>query len=153
MLQEYDAQLRPQVEATERWADAHAWAMLTGETEVLLRETTHFYVDLVRTDEFHHYCAVTQSVYPYAESEHRLEELFTKLRTLLQNVLQLATTLEGRGYRLHGKDNTEQCLREVERLLADESPLYATQTFQALLAQSLDDIQAGRVVEMTLEQL
>jgi hypothetical protein len=41
----------------------------------------------------------------------------------------------------------------VERLLAGESPLYATQTFQVLLAQSLDDIQAGRVVEMTLEQL
>jgi hypothetical protein len=153
MLQEYYAQLLPQFEAQEPWEDAHRWAILTGEMEVLLRETVHLYVDLVRADEFHHYCALTQLAYPYAEAERALEQLFTRLRTLLQDELKLATEMESHGDRLQGKDNAERCLREVELLLADESPVYATAAFQALLAQSLEDIKAGRVVEMTSEQL
>ena len=137
MLQEYYAQLYPQFDAQEPWEDAHTWAILTGEVEVLLRETTHLYVDLVRTDEFHHYCSVTQPEYFYAEAEQKLEELFTNLRALLQKVLELAGLVESHGDRLQGKENAERCLREVEILLADESPMYATTAFQALLEQSL----------------
>ncbi len=37
--------------------------------------------------------------------------------------------------------------------LADESPIYTSEAFQAVLQQSRDDIKAGRVVEMTPEQL
>jgi hypothetical protein len=41
----------------------------------------------------------------------------------------------------------------VDVLLADESPIYTSEPFQAVLQQSLDDIKASRVVEMTPEQL
>jgi hypothetical protein len=37
--------------------------------------------------------------------------------------------------------------------LADESPIYTSEPFQTVLQQSLDDVKAGRVVEMTPEQL
>ena len=153
MLQEYYAQFRPQFEDSEPWEDAHAWAMWTVELEVLIRETMHLYVDLVRADEFHHYCAVTQPEYSYAETEQQLEELFTKLRTLLQCGIGLAETAASHGYILKGKQDLATCLSEVELLLADESPAYTTDAFQALLEQSFDDIKAGRLVKMTPEAL
>jgi hypothetical protein len=153
MLQEYYAQLRPQFDGCEPWEGAPAWAILTGEVEVLLRETTQLYVDVVRADEFHHYCAVTQPDYPYAETEHRLEELFAKLRTLLADELTFATVIETHGYCLHGKKNAVTCLREVELLLADESPVYTADAFQTLLQQSFDDMKAGRLAGMTTERL
>jgi hypothetical protein len=153
MLQEYYAQLCPQLEANAPWEDAHLWAICTGEIEVLVRETMHLYVNLLRADEFHHYCAVTQPNYPYVEAEHRLEELFTKLRTLLQQEIVLTEKVASHGYTSKGMDQLATCLREVELLLADESPVYTTEAFQALLAASFDDIKAGRIVGMTPEQL
>ena len=153
MLQEYYAQLVPQFDADEPWNDAHTWAICTGEIEALIRETLHLYVNLLRADEFHHYCAVTRPQYPYAETAQHLEGLFTNLHALLVQEAALAERVTAHGSTLQGADALRTCLQEVERLLAEESPVYTTDTFQALLQQSLDDIQAGRLVEMTPEQL
>lgn len=153
MLQEYYAQLEPQLAEGEPWEDAHLWAVLTGEIEVLIRDTLHHYVNLVRTDEFHHYCAVTQINYSYAEVDQRIEELFTALHTLLQREIALAKEVSSHGYTPKGIEQLATCLREVKLLLADESPIYTTDAFQALLEQSFDDIGIGRVMEMTSEQL
>jgi hypothetical protein len=61
--------------------------------------------------------------------------------------------IETHGYRLRGKTNAATCLREVELLLADESPVYTADAFQTLLQQSFDDIKAGRLAGMTTERL
>jgi hypothetical protein len=53
-LQEYPAQLDPQVAQGKSWEDAHMRAILTGEVDVLIRDTIQLYMDVVRTDEFHH---------------------------------------------------------------------------------------------------
>lgn len=153
MLEEYCTQLEPHLTAGEPWVDTHMWGIYTGEVEVLIRETMHLYVDLLRTDEFHHYCAVTQAEYPYAETEQQLEKLFTKLHSLLQQEMRLAEAVAVHGYTPKGMDQLMVCLKEVDLLLADESPIYTTEEFQGLLEQSFDDINAGRVAEMTPEQL
>ena len=46
-----------------------------------------------------------------------------------------------------------ECLRAVDVLLAEESPIYASEPFQAILQQSLDDIKKGRAEEMRPELL
>jgi len=153
MLEEYCTQLEPYLTAGEPWKDMHMWVICTGEVEVLIRETMHLYIDLLRTDEFHHSCAVTQAEYPYAETEQQLEKLFTKLRTLLQQGMRLAEAVAVHGYTPKGMDQLAVCLKEVDLLLADESPIYATEEFQGLLEQSFDDINADRVAEMAPEQL
>jgi hypothetical protein len=78
MLQEYYAQLRPQFEEHEPWEGAPAWAVLTGEVDVLLRETTQLYVDLVRADEFHHIAQSPSLII-------RMQRLRTGLRSCLPN--------------------------------------------------------------------
>jgi hypothetical protein len=153
MLQEYYAQLWPQIDTGEPWKDVHLWAAYTGEIDVLIRETMHLYVDLLRADELHHYCAVTQAAYPYAEAEQQLEESLAKLRTLLQQEMVLAETAAEHGYTPKGMDQLAKCLQDVDLLLANESPIYTTEAFQALVEQSFDDIKAGRLGEMTSEQL
>ena len=153
MLREYHAQLGPQLNTGEPWVDAHTWAMLTGEVEILIRETVQLYHDLVRADEFHHYCAVAQSQYPYAQTEAHVEHLFHQLRDLLVKGIALATQLEQHGYLPQGQADLAQCLQALDVLLADESPIYTSAPFQAALQQSLDDVKAGRVVEMTPDQL
>jgi hypothetical protein len=153
MLQEYYTQLWPQIDTSEPWKDVHLWTVYTGEIDVLIRETMHLYVDLLRADEFHHYCAVTQTAYPYAETEQQLEELLAKLRTLLQQEMVLAKTVAEHGYTPKGMDQLAMCLQDVDLLLADESPIYTTEAFQALLEQSFDDIKAGCLMDMTPEQL
>jgi hypothetical protein len=153
MLQEYYAQLWPQLDTSEPWKDAHLWGICTGEIEVLIRETLHLYINLLRADEFHHYRTVTQTDYPYAETEERIEDLFTKLRSLLQQETMLAEKVATHGYTPKGMLQLKKCLREVKVLLADESPVYTTEAFRTFLEQSFDDIEAGRVVEMTPEQL
>jgi len=153
MLQEYYAQLSPQLEAGEPWADEHQWAILTGEVEVLIRETMQLYTDLLRTDEFHHSCTATQPQYPYARTDEQIEHLFHQLRRLLEKNITLARQLEAHGYTPKGMADLAECLRAVDVLLADESPIYATEAFQTILQQSLDDIKAGRIEEMRPEQL
>ena len=153
MLREYHAQLEPQLDAGEPWADAHTWIMLTGEVDVLIRETVQLYNDLVRADEFHHYCATTRSQYPYAQTEEQIEHLFHQLRDLLVKGIALATQLERHGYLPKGQADLGECLHALDVLLADQSPIYTSKPFQAVLQQSLDDIKTGGVVEMTPEQL
>jgi len=153
MLQEYYAQLEPQIETGEPWVDAHTWTILTGEVEILIRDTLQFYNDLVRADEFHHYCAATQTQYPYAQSDAQLEALFHRLRELLEKEIALAAQFAHHGYSPQGHADLVECCRAVEVLLADESPIYTSEPFQTVLQHSLDDIKAGRVVEMTPEQL
>jgi len=153
MLQEYSAQLSPQLEAGEPWADAHQWAILTGEVEVLVRETVQLYTDLLKADEFHHACTATQPQYPYAQVDEQIEHLFHQLRGLLAKEIELTRKLEAHGYSPKGQASLAECLRAVDVLLADESPIYATEAFQIILQQSLDDIKAGRLEEMRPEQL
>jgi len=153
MLQDYCAQLEPQIETGEPWDDAQTWTILTGEVEVLIRDTLQLYHDLVRADEFHHYCAATQAQYPYVQSDAQLEALFHKLRELLEKEIALAAQCAHHGYAPKGQADLVECIRAVEVLLADESPIYTSEPFQAALQQSLDDVKAGRVVEMTPEQL
>jgi len=153
MLQEYCAQLEPQIAAGEPWGDAHAWTILTGEVEVLIRDTLQLYTDLVRADECHHYCAVTQSHYAYAQLEAQLEALLKKLHELLEKGIVLAAQFVHHGYSPKGQTDLVECLHAVEVLLADESPIYGTTAFQDVLHRSLDDLNTGRVVEMTPEQL
>jgi hypothetical protein len=153
MLQEYYTQLRPQLEADEPWTDEHRWAIFTSEVEVLVQETTQLYATLLRADELHHYAAVTWPTYPYDKGAKQLNEGFTVLVVLLQSEQRLIDTLEGHGYTSPSKPALEQCLRELEILLTEESPVYRTEAFQAVLQQSLDDLRAGRVMEMRPEQL
>ena len=152
MLREYHAQLEPQLEAGEPWVDAHTWVMLTGEVDVLIRETVQLYYDVVRADEFHHYCATTQPQYPYVQTEEHIEHLFRQLRDLFVKGLALATQLEQHGYLPTGQEDLTQCLHAVDILLADESPIYSSEAFQDVLQGSLNDIKEGRVVELTPEQ-
>jgi hypothetical protein len=153
MLHEYHAQLEPQLTQGEPWTDAHMWAILSGEIEVLLRDTLQLYTDLVRMDELHHYHARTQPQYPYAQVEEAIEALLRQLRDLLVKGTVIAAAVEHHGYPPKGAADIAQCLQALEVLLADESPIYTSEPFQAVLQQSLDDINAGRVVEMTPEQL
>lgn len=153
MLQEYYAQLWPQIDTGEPRKDVHLWAIYTGKIDILIRETMHLYVDLLRVDEFHHHCAVTQTAYPYAETEQQLEELLAKLHALLQQEMILAETVAEHGYTPKGMDLLAMCLQDVDLLLADEGPISTTEALQALLEQSFDDIKAGRLVDMTPEQL
>lgn len=153
ILQEYHAQLEPQLDTGEPWADAHLWAILTGEVDVLIRETVQLYHDLVRADELHHYCAMAQSQYPYAPTEEHIEHLFHQLRDLLVKGIALAVQLARHGYPPQRQADLAQCLQAVDVLLADESPIYTSEAFQVVLQHSLDDIKAGRVVEMIPEQL
>ena len=153
MLQEYHAQLAPQLAQGDLWADTHVLAILAGEIEVLLRDTVQLYADLLRTDEFHHYDARTRPQYPYAHVEEAIEALFRQLRDLLMKGTVVAAGLEQHGYPPKGAADVAQCLQALDVLLADESPIYTSEPFQAVLQQSLDDIKAGRVVEMTPEQL
>jgi hypothetical protein len=153
MLQEYHAQLAPQWAQGEPWADAHVWALLAGEIEVLLRDTVQLHTDLSRTDEFHHYNARTHSQYPYARVEEALETLFRQLRDLLVKGTGVVAYLEQHGYSPKGAADVTRCLDALDVLLADESPIYTSEPFQTVLQQSLDDVKAGRVVEMTPEQL
>src|SRR5262245_18654556 len=94
MLQEYHAQLAPQLAQGEPWADAHVWAILAGEIEVVLRDTVQLYTDLLRADEFHHYNARTHPQYPYAQVEKAIEALFRQLRDLLVKGTVVAIYLE-----------------------------------------------------------
>src|SRR5262245_23000146 len=153
MLQEYHAQLAPQLTQGEPWTDAHVWATLSGEIEVLLRGTVQLYTDLVRLDELHHYQARTLPQYPYAQVEEAIAALLRQLRELLVKGAAIAADVEHYGYPPKGAADVAQCLQALEVLLADESPIYTSEPFQAVLQQSLDDIKAGRVVEMTPEQL
>jgi len=153
MLQEYHAQLEPQLTQGEPWADAHVWTILAGEIEVLLRDTVQLYTDLLRTDEFHHYDARTHPQYPYAHVEAAIEALFRQLRDLLVKGTVVAAGLAHHGYPPKGAADVAQCLDTLDVLLADESPIYTSEPFQAVLQQSLDDIKEGRVVEMPPEQL
>ena len=153
MLQEYHGQLSPQVESGEPWADEHRWAILTGEVEMLLQETTQLYTTLLRADELHHYAAATWDTYPYEKAAKQLDETFTALSALLGSEQQLIAVLEAHGYTSPGEPTVAQCMRELEILLADESPVYRTEAFQAILQESLDDLRAGRVEEMRPEQL
>jgi len=153
MLQEYCAQLEPQIETGEPWVDAHTWTILTGEVEILIRDTIQLYTDLVRVDEFHHYCAATQPQYSYAQLDAQLEALFQKLRELLEKEIALAAQFTYHGYSPKGQADLVECLHAVEVLLADESPIYGTTAFQDVLQQSLGDLNTGRVVEMNPEQL
>ena len=153
MLREYHAQLEPQLAQGDPWEDAHIWAILTGEVDVLIRDTLELYTDVVRTDEFHHYEARTHAQYPYAQMEEQIEALFHKVRDLLVKESALATQLAHHGYPPKGQADLVACLRAVDVLLADESPIYTSEPFQAVLQQSLDDIKASRLVEMTPEQL
>jgi hypothetical protein len=152
-LHEYHAQLEPQVAQGEPWEDAHMWAILTGEVDVLIRDTLQLYMDVVQTDEFHHYDARTHPQYPYAHMEDQIEALFYKVRDLLMKESALATQLAHHGYSPTGAGDVAQCLRDLDVLLASESPIYTSEAFQTVLQQSLDDVKAGRVVEMTPEQL
>ena len=152
-LQEYYAQLGPQLDAGEPWVDAHTWAILTGEVDVLIRDTLQLYTDVVRTDEFHHYDARTHPQYPYAQMEKQIEALFYEVRDLLMKESGLAARLAHHGYPPIGEADVAQCLRALDVLLADESPIYTSEPFQAVLQQSLDDIKAGCIVEMTPERL
>jgi hypothetical protein len=153
MLQEYCAELEPQIATGEPWGDAHTWAILSREVEVLIRDTLQLYTDLVRTDEFHHYCAVTQPHYSYAQLEAQLEALFQTLHELLEKEIALAAQFVSHGYSPKGQGDLVECLHAVEVLLADESPIYCTTAFQDVLQQSLDDLSTSRIVEMTPEQL
>lgn len=153
MLQEYYEQLRPQLDAQEPWADEHQWTVLTGQVEMLLQETTQLYTTLLRADELHHYAAATWDTYPYEKAAKQLDETFTALSALLRNEQKLIAMLEAHGYTSPGEPAVAQCVRELEILLADESPVYKTEAFQAILQVSLDDLRAGRVKEMRLEQL
>lgn len=153
MLREYHAQLEPQLAQGDPWEDAHRWAVLTGEVDVLLRDTLQLYRDVVRTDEFHHYEARAHAQYPYAQMEEQIEALFHKVRDLLVKESALATQLAHHGYPPKGAADVAQCLQALDVLLADESPIYTSESFQAVLQHSLDDSKAGRVVEMPPEQL
>jgi hypothetical protein len=153
MLQEYHAQLAPQLAQEEPWPDAHVWAILAGESEVLLRDTVQLYTDIVRTDEFHHYNTRTYPQYPYAHVEEAIEALFRQLHDLLVKGTVVASSLEQHGYPPKGAADVARCLDALDVLLADESPIYTSEAFQTILQQSLDDIKAGRVVEMNPEQL
>ncbi len=130
MLQEYYAQVSPQLEAGEPWADAHQWAILTGQVEMLLQETAQLYTTLLKADELHHYAAATWHTYPYEKAAKQIEETFTALSTLLRREQQLFDTLEAHGYPSPGQRAVAQCVRELEILLADESPVYRTEAFQ-----------------------
>ena len=152
MLQEYHGQLAPQLTYGEPWEDAHRWVMLTGEVEILIRDTVQLYRDIVRADEFHHLYATTLSEYPYAQMEERLEALFRQMRDLLEQAIDSVAQMERHGYPPQGQADLTQCLHAVDVLLADESPIYPTEAFQHVLKQSVDDIKAGRVVEMPQEQ-
>jgi hypothetical protein len=152
MLQAYYAQLEPQIEIGSPWEDAHIWAILTGEVEVLIRDTLQLYRDLLRADEFHHYCATTQPYYPYALQEAQFTALFHSLHVLVEKEIALSAQFAQHGEPLKGYVELVECCRAVDVLLADESPIYPTEPFQTLLKQSFDDIKAGRVVEMPQEQ-
>jgi len=152
-LQEYHAQLEPQLAQGEPWTDAHMLTILAGEVDILIRDTLQLYTDVIRTDEFHHYDARTHPQYPYAQMEEQIEALFHAVRDLLVKESALAARLARHGYPLTGEADVAQCLRALDVLLADESPVYTSEPFQAVLQQSLDDVKAGRVVEMTPEQL
>ena len=152
MLQAYYAQLEPQIETGSPWEDTHIWAILTGEVEILIRDTLQLYSDLLRADEFHHYCATTQSHYPYVQQEEQFTALFHSLHVLVEKEIALAAQFSQHGESLKGYTELVECCRAVEVLLADESPIYTTELFQTLLKQSFDDIKAGRVVEMPPEQ-
>jgi hypothetical protein len=153
MLQEYCAELEPQIATGEPWGDAHTWGILSGEVEVLIRDTLQLYTDLVGADEFHHYCAATRPHYAYVELEAQLEALFQKLYELLEKEIALAAQCVPHGYSPKGQGDLVECLHAVGVLLADESPIYGTTAFQDVLHQSLDDLSTSRIVEMTPEQL
>ena len=153
MLQEYYGQLSPQLEAGEPWADEHQWAILTSQIDILLQETTQLYKTLLRADELHHYEAFTWPTYPSEKAAKQLDETFTALSALLRHEQQLIVMLEAHGYTSPSQPTVAQCARELEILLADESPVYRTEAFQAILQESLDDLRAGRVKEMRPEQL
>ena len=68
MLQEYHAQLEQQLAQGEPWADAHTWAILTGEVDVLIRETLQLYTDLIWMN---------------TQMEAQIETLFHEVRDLL----------------------------------------------------------------------
>jgi hypothetical protein len=153
MLQEYYAQLEPQIETGEPWNDAHTWTILTGEVEILIRDTLQLYHDLIRADELHHYCATTQSQYPYAQQDVQFDALFHKLHTLVEKEIALVAQFAQHGYSPKSYEDLVECCRAVEVLLADESPIYTSEAFQTVLQHSLDDIKAGRVVEMPPEPL
>ena len=133
-LQEYHAQLAPQVIQGEPWEDAHMWTIVTSEVEVLLRDTVQLYTDLLRTDEFHHYDARTHPQYPYAHVDEAIEALFRQLRNLLVKGTVVAAVLEQHGYSPKGAADVVQCLRDLDVLLASESPIYTSEPFQAISA-------------------
>ena len=136
----------------ERGEDTHIWAILTGEGEVLIRDTIQLYSDLLRADEFHHYCATTQPHYLYVQQEAQCTAIFHSLHVLVEKEIALAAQFAQHGESLKGYAELVECCRAVDVLLADESPIYPTETFQTLLKRSFDDIKAGRVVEMPPER-
>ena len=151
LLQEYYEALRRELQSREPWQDAHRQAILTGELEALFQDTLQLYSSLLRLDEYHHYSAFTQNDYAYTNIEEQLQHIFYRLYRLIINELDTAKKLESNGYSFKNKDVLEKCLREVNTILAGESPIYDAEEFQMFLQQSLDDIKSGRVEDMPLE--
>src|SRR5437667_2079361 len=109
MFQEYYAQLEPQIETGQPWGDAHISSILTGEVEVLIRDTLQLYNDLIRADEFHHYCATTQSQYPYVQEDAQFDALFHKLHALVEKEIALVALFAQHGYSPKGDTELVEC--------------------------------------------
>ena len=148
ILRDYFEALSRELYSGEPWRDAHQWNILTGQLDTLFQDTLQLYVSALRSDESHHYAAFTSPNYPYADMEGRLQNIFYRLHELLVNELEFAAKIEALGYFTKMRGALDQCLREVNTILAGESPAYNTVQFQTVLQQSLDDVNSRRVEEM-----
>jgi hypothetical protein len=148
ILRDYFEALSRELYSGEPWHDAHQWAILTGQLDELFQDTLQLYISTLRADELHHYTAFTSPGYAYADIEGRLQNLFYVLHQILVNELEIAAKLETQGYFTKKREALEKCLKDVNTILAGESSVYNTAQFYAMLQQSLDDINSGRVEEM-----
>jgi len=73
--------------------------------------------------------------------EGTIEDLLRQLRELLVKGAVVIAQLELHGYPPKGVADVAQCLHALNVLLADESPIYDSEAFQAVLQQSLDDVK------------
>jgi hypothetical protein len=148
ILRDYFEALSRELYSGEPWHDVHRWAILTGQLENLFEDTLQLYISALRTDEFHHYTAFTSPDYAYVNTEERLQSLFYTIHWLLVNELDIIAKIEAQGHYSKQRVVLEQCIKEVNTILAGESPAYSTAQFQTILQQSLDDVNSGRVEEM-----
>ena len=144
-LQEYHAQLAPQVTQGEPWrrmriCGPSSPARLRCFCEIPYSSTRTYYGPMSSI------IMMLERIpkYPYAHVDEAIEALFRQLRNLLVKGTVVAAVLEQHGYSPKGAADVVQCLRDLDVLLASESPIYTSEPFQAILPDhSTTSKQAG----------